>query len=73
MKQFKIGLQLYSVRDAIAADLVGTLKAVKAMGYDYIESAGAGFYGLKADEAKALLVKPVTAWLKPKGWRIWNR
>ena len=55
MKQFKIGLQLYSVRDAIEKDLVGTLKAVKAMGYDYIESAGAGFYGLGADEAKALL------------------
>ncbi len=55
MKKFKIGLQLYSVRNAIAEDLVGTLKAVKAMGYDYIESAGAGFYGLKADEAKALL------------------
>ncbi len=55
MKKFKIGLQLYSVRDAIEKDLVGTLKAVKAMGYDYIESAGAGFYGLGADEAKALL------------------
>lgn len=57
MKQFKIGLQLYSVRDDIAKDLVGTLKAVKAMGYDYIESAGAGFYGLTADEAKALLAE----------------
>lgn len=57
MKQFKIGLQLYSVRDAIEKDLVGTLKAVKAMGYDYIESAGAGFYGLTADEAKALLAE----------------
>ena len=55
MKQFKIGLQLYSVRDAIAADLVGTLKAVKAAGYDYVEGAGAGFYGLAADEAKKLL------------------
>lgn len=57
MKQFKIGLQLYSVRDDIQKDLVGTLKAVKAMGYDYIESAGAGFYGLTADEAKALLAE----------------
>lgn len=55
MKNFKIGLQLYSVRNEIEADLVGTLKAVKAMGYDYIESAGAGFYGLNAAEAKALL------------------
>jgi sugar phosphate isomerase/epimerase len=57
MKNFKIGLQLYSVRDAIASDLVGTLKAVKAAGYDYIESAGAGFYGLSADEAKKLLAE----------------
>ena len=55
MKKFKVGLQLYSVRSEIEKDLVGTLKAVKAMGYDYIESAGAGFYGLSADEAKALL------------------
>ena len=55
MKKFNVGLQLYSVRDAIEKDLVGTLKAVKAMGYDYIESAGLGFYGLNADEAKKLL------------------
>ncbi len=57
MKKFKVGLQLYSVRSEIEKDLVGTLKAVKAMGYDYIESAGAGFYGLSADEAKALLAE----------------
>lgn len=55
MKNFKIGLQLYSVREDIAKDLVGTLKAVKAAGYDYVESAGVGFYGLNAAEAKALL------------------
>ncbi len=55
MKKFKVGLQLYSVRSEIEKDLVGTLKAVKAMGYDYIESAGIGFYGLNVDEAKALL------------------
>ena len=55
MKQFKIGVQLYSVRDQIEKDLIGTLKAVKAAGYDYVEGAGAGFYGLSADEAKSLL------------------
>lgn len=55
MKKFKIGLQLYSVREDIAKDLIGTLKAVKAAGYDYVESAGVGFYGLNADEAKKVL------------------
>ena len=55
MKEFKIGLQLYSVREDISKDLVGTLKAVKAAGYDYVESAGPGFYGLDAKEAKELL------------------
>lgn len=55
MKKFKVGLQLYSVRDAIEKDLYGTLKAVKAMGYDYVESAGAGFYGKTMEEAKAML------------------
>lgn len=55
MKKFKIGLQLYSVREDIANDLVGTLKAVKAAGYDYVESAGPGFYGLDAEEARKVL------------------
>jgi Sugar phosphate isomerases/epimerases len=39
MKQ-KFGLELYSVRDDLARDLVGTLKAVKAMGYEAVEFAG---------------------------------
>lgn len=55
MKKFKVGLQLYSVRDQIKKDLYATLKAVKAMGYDYVESSGAGFYGKTAEEAKAML------------------
>ena len=55
MKKFKIGLQLYSVRDYIAKDLIGTFKAIKAAGYDYVESAGSGFYGLSAEEGKRVL------------------
>ena len=39
MKQFKVALQLYSVRDDMAKDMEGTLKAVKDMGYDYVEFA----------------------------------
>lgn len=40
MLQFPVGLQLYSVRDDMAADFEGTLKKVKAMGYDGVEFAG---------------------------------
>ena len=53
MKQFKVGLQLYSVRNAMAEDFVGTLKAVKEMGYDYVEFAG--YFGHTAEEIKAIL------------------
>ena len=35
-----VALQLYTVRDSAAADFYGTLKAVKAMGYDGVEFAG---------------------------------
>ncbi|MBE5819030.1 MAG: sugar phosphate isomerase/epimerase [Clostridiales bacterium] len=35
-----IAVQLYSVRDAMAADFEGTLKQIKEMGYDGVEFAG---------------------------------
>ena len=53
MKQFKVGLQLYSVRNDMEKDFEGTLKAVKDMGYDYVEFAG--FFGKSADEVKEIL------------------
>lgn len=55
MKNFKIGLQLYSVREDMEKDMDATLKAVKEMGYDYVEFAG--FFGKKAEEVKAILEK----------------
>lgn len=55
MKQFKVGLQLYSVRDAMEKDMDATLKAVKEMGYDYVEFAG--YFGKTAEEVKTLLDK----------------
>ena len=55
MKQFKVGLQLYSVREAMEKDMDGTLKAVKEMGYDYVEFAG--YFGKSAEEVKTLLDK----------------
>ena len=40
MKKFRIGLQLYSIRDAMEKDMDAALRAVKEMGYDCVEFAG---------------------------------
>lgn len=53
MKKFKLGLQLFSVRDDMANDFEGTLKAVKEMGYDCVEFAG--FFDKSAEEVKEIL------------------
>lgn len=53
MNTFKIGLQLYSVREEMARDMEGTLRAVKDMGYDYVEFAGC--FGRSAGEVRSLL------------------
>ena len=53
MKQFKIGVQLYSVRDDMEKDFEGTLKKVAEMGYEYVEFAG--YYGRSSEEIKALI------------------
>ena len=55
MKKFKVGLQLYSIRDAMEKDMDDALGKVKAMGYDYVEFAG--YFGKSAEEVKALLDK----------------
>ncbi|MBQ8393314.1 MAG: sugar phosphate isomerase/epimerase [Clostridia bacterium] len=55
MKELKVGIQLYSLRDELAKDMDATLKRVKEMGYDYVEFAG--FYDKSADEIKSLLDK----------------
>ena len=52
MTDFPIGLQLYSVRDDLAADFAGTLEKVKEMGYDGVEFAG--LYGKSPAEVKKL-------------------
>ena len=46
-----IAVQVYSVRDNAAADLYGTLKQIKEMGYDGVEFAG--LYGNKPADVKA--------------------
>lgn len=53
MKDFKVALQLYSVREDMEADMYGTLKQVKEMGYDYVEFAG--YFGKSAEEVRKML------------------
>ena len=52
----RIGAQLYTVRKEIEADLEGTLAKISEIGYSGVEFYG-GYYGLEADEMKALLDK----------------
>jgi sugar phosphate isomerase/epimerase len=48
-----IGLQLYTVRDVAAKDLVGTLAKLQAIGYREVETAG--FYGKSGKEMRKIL------------------
>ncbi len=54
MKKMKVGIQLYSVREALGQDFVGTLRRVKEIGYDYVEFAG-NYGGYTGKELKAIL------------------
>lgn len=53
-----VGIQLYSVRDEMKADPLGTLKQVAQMGYKHVEHANyvdRKFYGWSANEFKKVL------------------
>jgi sugar phosphate isomerase/epimerase len=52
VRRLKTGVQLYSVRKLCDADLPGTLKALKGMGYEGVQCGG--FYGRTAKELNAL-------------------
>ena len=58
-----IAIQLYTVRDAAEADFEGTLRGIKAMGYEGVEFAG--LYGNSPAKIKALCeeigLKPISA------------
>ena len=57
-KSFGVGLQLYSVRDSMNADLVGTLKKISALGYKNLETANYSkglFYGYSPKEFKKIV------------------
>jgi sugar phosphate isomerase/epimerase len=52
-----IGLQLYSVRDAMKEDVEGTVAQVGEIGYKFVEAAGYGngqFYGMSPEDFKEL-------------------
>jgi sugar phosphate isomerase/epimerase len=58
LKKRLLGLQLYSVRDDMRKDPLGTLKQLAAMGYKNVEHAGYNnrkFYGYTPKEFKKLL------------------
>jgi sugar phosphate isomerase/epimerase len=56
----RMGLQLYTIRDALGRDVAGTLKSIAAMGYQEVETYGfdpdaIGYYRLPAREFARLL------------------
>src|SRR4051812_17584567 len=59
-EKYKMGLQLFTVRDALAKDLQGSLKKIAAIGYQDLETYGYDgekkeFYGLSASSFRQLL------------------
>ena len=57
-KSFCFGLQLYTIRDAMAADVPGSLKQVSDLGYKYVELASYSdgkFYGYAPAEFKKMV------------------
>ena len=58
--KYKMGYQLFSIRDEMARDPIATLKALKKMGYEDFETYGFDsekmlFYGFEASEFKTIL------------------
>ncbi|WP_197539923.1 hypothetical protein [Winogradskyella sp. PG-2] len=58
--RFKLGYQLFSIRDEMANDPVATLKILKKMGYQHFEHYGfkaeyGTYYGYKTSEFKNIL------------------
>jgi len=57
VEQKNVGLQLYSLRDAMGQDVKGTVEKVGAMGYKFVEAAGYNdgkFYGMDPVDFKNL-------------------
>jgi sugar phosphate isomerase/epimerase len=62
-KKIPVGLELYSVREALAKDLMGTLRAVAKMGYEIVEFYSP-YFEWTPDDAKK-----VRAWMDGLGIR----
>jgi sugar phosphate isomerase/epimerase len=59
-EKYKMGLQLYTVREAMANDAGGTLKKIRSLGYEDTETYGfdgnqGKYYGMKAADFRKLL------------------
>jgi sugar phosphate isomerase/epimerase len=57
-KRYGVGLQLYTIRDAMNADVPGSLKKVSDLGYKYLELASYSegkFYGVAPREFKKMV------------------
>ncbi len=65
-KQIPVGLELYSVREALAKDLMGTLRAVAKMGYEIVEFYSPYFQWTPDD------AKKVRAWMDGLGIRCYS-
>ena len=63
MADFKIGLQLYSVKDYMEKDVEETIKQIAQMGYECVEFAG--YFGKTAKEIKEIChkygIEPISA------------
>ena len=60
--KYKMGLQLFTVREPLAKDVAGTIKKIAAIGYEDCETYGYNpeqgqYYGLKASAFKQLLAE----------------
>lgn len=51
----KIGLQTYSLREALAVDFVGTFQMIKEVGYDFVELNGRNFADRAPSELRKIL------------------
>ena len=59
-RKYKIGLQLFTIRDAMEKDVISSLKAVRELGYEDLEIYGyngneGSYYGYKSADFKKVL------------------
>lgn len=55
MRSWKLGIQLYTLRNETLEDFPGTLRKVAELGFEGVEFSHLGFVGMKPEELKPLL------------------